>query len=70
MKRLIRMNWFHSDYILKATSMINSLANLLRYLLMFFLKSSHVQSASMATSSWGELVVATTEELEPIKGGI
>ncbi len=50
--------------------MINSLANLLRYLLMFFLKSSHVQSASMATSSWGELVVATTEELEPIKGGI
>jgi hypothetical protein len=32
------MNWLHIDYILRATSVTGSLANLLRYMLMFFIR--------------------------------
>jgi hypothetical protein len=37
---------------------------------MFFHKGSRMQSSVVATSSQSELVVTTTEKLEPIKGGI
>jgi hypothetical protein len=37
---------------------------------MFFHKGSHMQPIVVATSSQSELVVTTTEKLEPIKRGI
>ncbi len=69
MKKPIWMNWLHIRCNLKAINMTSSLANWLDTCYCF-LKNSHVQVTTVATSSWNEPVIITTEEPKPIRGGI
>ncbi len=59
------MNWLHTNYILKATSMTGSLANLLRYMLMFF-KIVHMNNQLLWPQVFGaKLLLPPMKNLNP-----